>query len=242
MIIDHNNAKKIHIHFGGCGGSYSYLFGLATYLQQNYDLSDVIFSGISAGNIMCVLCILNIDIEKMHELINIPLLIKLQNYKLKAFCNFIPEIKQIMLKILNEDKNNYRKITNRLFINITHIPSFRNRIISEFYSNEDLVDCIMASCHIPFYNTSFFYNFRNKYYIDGYISSDDSFVNCYLGKNYITLKFNITTFRELENNFLFISTCDKLSCKLFKYGYYDIQENIIKYHNYLKYKLLTSKI
>ena len=35
--------KKIYIHFGGCGGSYSYLLGLATYLQQNYDLSDVIF-------------------------------------------------------------------------------------------------------------------------------------------------------------------------------------------------------
>jgi hypothetical protein len=232
MIINHNNAQKVHIHFGGCGGSYSYLLGLAYYLQSNYDLSNVIFSGISAGNIMCLLCILNKDIEEMHRLINIPLLLKLQNYKLKAFCNFIPEIKLILLEILNEDKNNYKLVNGRLFVNLTHIPSFRNEIISEFYSNEDLVDCVLASSHIPFYNTSLFYTFRNKYYIDGYISSDSSFVNCYLGKNYITLKFNITTFRELENHFLLISTCDNLSCKLFKYGYTDIEENIIKYHQF----------
>ena len=185
---------------------------------------------------MGVLCILNIDIEKMHKFINIPLLIKLQNYKLKAFCNFIPEIKYILLKLLNEDQNNYRKITNRLFINITHLLEmklFQNFIATKIQS--------IVFWHIPFYNTSFFYYFRNQYYIDGYISSDDSFLNCYLGKNYITLKFNITTFRKLENNFLFISTCDKLSCKLFKYGYADIQENIIKYHNYLKYKYVIKK-
>lgn len=233
MIINYHNKKKLHIHFGGCGGSYSYLLGIASYLQKNYDLSNVVFSGISAGNLMGLLCILNIDIDKVFYNINIPFLLKLQNYKLKAFYNFIPEFKKILLKILNKDKNNYKKVSGRLYINITHFPSFKNEIISEFYSNEDLVDCILASCHIPFYNNTLFYKFRNYYYLDGYISSDDSFKSCFLGLNYMTIKFNIYMFRQLDNYFLLISTCEILSDKLYKQGYFDIQNNIGKYHNYL---------
>ena len=228
MIIKYTDTEKIHIHFGGCGGSYSYLLGVASYLQANFDLSNVVFSGISGGNIMCLLCILNLDIEEVFNTINIPFLCKLQNYKLKSFYNFIPEFKKVLTTILDTDKDNYLKVCDRLHISITHMPSFRNEMIFKFKSNKDLIDCILASSHIPFYNNTIFYKFRNNYYVDGYLSSNDSFNNDYFSKNFITLKFNIGTFRVLENWFIFISTCDKLAINLYNHGLSDMNMNLHK--------------
>ncbi len=237
MIIKCVDTKKVHIHFGGCGGSYSYLLGVGSYLQQNYDLSNVVFSGISGGNIIALLLILEMDIDDAFRHINIPFLLRLQSYKMKSFYNFIPEFKKELLNIINVDKNNYLKACGRLYVNITRVFPFKNEIISNFTSNEDLIDCILASSHIPVYSNTLFYTFRNSYYLDGYLSAYDNFDNHdYFGQNFITLKFNIGTFRVLENHFLFLSTCDKLARQLYKYGSHDIKSNILVYHPYLHSK------
>lgn len=37
------------IGFGGCGGMYNYFLGVASVLQDEFDLSGVVYSGVSAG-------------------------------------------------------------------------------------------------------------------------------------------------------------------------------------------------
>ena len=41
------------------------------------------------------------------------------------------------------------RATNRLFLSITHFPSLRNVIISQFPSRHDLIQALMASCAVP---------------------------------------------------------------------------------------------
>ena len=47
-----NNMKKCGIYFGGGGGYFTYYLGIACYLQENYDLSNITFGGVSAGSII----------------------------------------------------------------------------------------------------------------------------------------------------------------------------------------------
>ena len=42
------------IFFYGAGGLYSYYLGIAMYLQENYDLKNVSFGGLSGGSIAAV--------------------------------------------------------------------------------------------------------------------------------------------------------------------------------------------
>jgi hypothetical protein len=37
--------NKKQVIFGGCGGLYNYFLGIASVLQEKYDLSNIIFGG-----------------------------------------------------------------------------------------------------------------------------------------------------------------------------------------------------
>jgi len=41
--------------------------------------------------------------------------------------------------------------SNRLFISITVLPTFRNEVVFQFVSREDLIGALVASCHLPVY-------------------------------------------------------------------------------------------
>jgi hypothetical protein len=52
------------IGFGGCGGMYNYFLGVASVLQEEYDLTDVIFSGVSAGCFPAAILALGMDAKE----------------------------------------------------------------------------------------------------------------------------------------------------------------------------------
>lgn len=105
----------IHIKFNGAGGHYSYLAGIASILQKYFDLSDVIFSGYSAGCVPAVMCCLDLNIEKEFKKINIKTLNEINNMKTKAFFNFIPILKKNLLLRFNEISLNLYKNANNKF-------------------------------------------------------------------------------------------------------------------------------
>jgi len=225
---------KIHIKFNGAGGHYSYLVGIASVLQDNFNLDNVIFSGYSAGCVPALLCSLDINIQNEFRYINIPTLKELNSYKTKSFFNFIPTLKKYILLRLNYiSPNLYKKANNRMYCNLTRIPQIKTDIFKEYYSNEDLVECLMASGHIPFYNNSLFYKFRNNYYFDGGLNTDEHFLNF----EHITLPISTTMYRKnLLSNFLFISTDLDYSIYLYNLGREDMLKNLTYYKQYLPLK------
>ena len=44
----------------------AYYFGIAKYLQENYDLDNIIFGGVSGGAIVSTFLSLNHDLEKIY--------------------------------------------------------------------------------------------------------------------------------------------------------------------------------
>ena len=223
--------KPIHIRFGGAGGNYSYLLGVASILQKKFDLDDIKFSGASAGCTAAMLCALNIDIDNEFENMNIPMLQEIQTFKTKAFFNFLPTLKKHLLARLNQIPQIYKTANNKLFCNLTHVPSVENHLINKYNNNEDLVNCLMASGHIPLYNNCLFHTFRNKYYIDGCLTNNE-----YFDDKFTHIDLTHYRWRIIDNNTLFISSCDKFSNYLFELGKKDMINNISEFTNLLKLK------
>lgn len=229
---------KTHIRFCGAGGHYSYLLGIASILQKYFILDDnVVFSGYSAGCIPALLCCLNINIDEEFLELNIPLLEEIQTNKLKSFFNFIPTLKKYLLSRLNLISDNIFLIANnRLNCNLTHIPSFQNHIINKYTSNDDLINCMLASGHLPIYNNCIFYNYRNNYYIDGGLSKYINGGKTYYNPNYNLIELTKNKWRKLPGNWIFISSCIKYSTYLFELGKIDALNNIDYFKKYLKLK------
>jgi hypothetical protein len=79
-------------------------------------------------------------------------------------------IVNFLRKLLEESlpENAHEICQDRLFVAITEIFPFRRHIISRFYSRQDLIDCICAGCHIPYFTQAGPYAlFRGMKCLDG---------------------------------------------------------------------------
>ena len=64
------------------------------------------------------------------------------------------------------------RLSNRLFVSITSLPSFNNVIVSEWSSREDLIECLLCSCYLPVFSGTKVPIFRGEKYIDGGFSNN----------------------------------------------------------------------
>ena len=60
-------AIEVGITVTGCGGLYTYLFGVAAYVQQHFDLRGAAFASASAGAFPAFLLATGIDVERFHR-------------------------------------------------------------------------------------------------------------------------------------------------------------------------------
>jgi len=164
IFIDKNefiyDKKLITISPGGFKGFY--LLGILTYLKENYETSDLIFSGASAGAwnslfmsyignhdpLSFIYNFLDINIRKAKSLTELQYLFKyklLSNYKSEDF--------------------DLRKI----FIGVTTFKQFMPNIniYTDFEDLEDAINCCMASSHIPLITGGLTNRYKNMFSLDG---------------------------------------------------------------------------
>lgn len=155
---NYNDKKIITLSPGGFRGFY--VLGLCKYIKENYDLTDYVFSGASAGawnslflsyngnSDKFVNSVMSVDIKKQSSLYNVQ-----QN------------MKETLLDFFDETDFDFQK----LYIGTTIIKDFRFRpiIYSDFTNLEDAIDSCIASSHIPFITGSFRYNYRGINTYDG---------------------------------------------------------------------------
>ena len=156
---NYNDKKIITLSPGGFRGFY--VLGLCKYIKENYNLSDCIFSGASAGawNGLFMTYKGNDD-EFVENLLNIDF------YNAKS-------IQKIEYLLKDNILTNYSEADfdlHRLIIGVSVLDKFiclRKELYCEFQQLEDVIDCCIASSHIPFLTGGLFRKYRNKYSFDG---------------------------------------------------------------------------
>ncbi|GAB9472300.1 hypothetical protein Gpo141_00009481 [Globisporangium polare] len=158
------------IGFGGCGGMYNYFLGVASVLQEEYDLENVIFSGVSAGCFPAMVLALGMDVKEFFFKENIPLIEHAATCSYSGLGKWIPLVKANTLKMLPKDA--YKMADKKLYFSVTEIPALKNHVITTWESNEDMVDCMLSSGHVPLYTDSLVANYRGKKFVDGGLSNN----------------------------------------------------------------------
>lgn len=164
----HNDIAQIG--FGGCGGMYNYFLGVASVLQEEYDLENVIFSGVSAGCFPALVLALGMDVKEFFFKENIPLIEHAASCSYSGLGKWIPLVKANTLKMLPEDA--YKLADKKLYFSVTEVPALKNHVITTWTSNEDMVDCMLSSGHVPLYTDSLVATYRGKRFVDGGLSNN----------------------------------------------------------------------
>lgn len=211
----YKNKKLISISPGGLKGFY--LIGTLTYIKENYDLKDFIFSGASAG----AWCSLIMSLKPKFDLLDF-VDENITNSK------SILEIEQnIKRKILKKYKNNDFDF-RRIYIGVTQLKNFNidTFLYSDFNNLEDAIDCCIASSHVPFVTGGLLNKYHNK------ISFDGGFVNYpYIKEIKPTLHIHPNIWNSKKTNSLFsydstLFSKDKYDFKkLYLDGYNDAKKN-----------------
>eukprot|EP00547_Thalassionema_nitzschioides_P003467 CAMPEP_0194203726 /NCGR_PEP_ID=MMETSP0156-20130528/3426_1 /TAXON_ID=33649 /ORGANISM="Thalassionema nitzschioides, Strain L26-B" /LENGTH=269 /DNA_ID=CAMNT_0038929531 /DNA_START=125 /DNA_END=934 /DNA_ORIENTATION=- len=169
--------KKPYLLFPGGGLFFYWQAGLVEYLREKeYDLDNVHLGGASAGALTATLASTGVDFYEATKLA----LSKSDDagiWDRKEGLQGIwgPLITTWLDELIPDDAVD--KVNNRLSLLVTEIPSFRKKNINTFESKQDLIECNMASVHLPwFLDGKLTTTFRNAPHIDGsFLASAENF-------------------------------------------------------------------
>ena len=152
------NKKLISISPGGLKGFYE--LGVLSFIKDNYDMENYIFSGASAGAWNALFMCYKNDTKKF--------VYRLLDYKLSQINN-IKELEYFLkYKMLSSYTNDDFDL-RRLFIGVTTLKRFKRvtNIFSDFNSLEDAINCCIASSHIPLITGGLTNRYHDMYTFDG---------------------------------------------------------------------------
>lgn len=155
MVTD---KKLITISPGGFKGFY--LMGVLSYIKENYNMDDYIFSGASAGSWNALfMCYKKSALEFVYYLLDYNIQKTKSLMELQYFLKY---------KLISEYKDDDFDL-ERLFIGVSNIQNFKvnTNIFSDFENLEDAINCCMASSHIPLITGGLTNRYHNMYSFDG---------------------------------------------------------------------------
>ena len=214
------------VFFSGGGLSAAFYVGIYKKMSEVWGYEGLFkakYLGNSAGALMSFLILSE---KKYQDMDKLYLTFLKDIEKTGIFGNVSNYINDVLNSILvNED--DYKKYNYRLYIGLTEFP-LKYKIIYEWKNNQELIDTLHASMHIPFYSTHT-KKINNKIYIDGAVWHDYQFFN----DDTITIsKWNKLADINLNNilnyNDKFFNLKKENYCKLFDLGYQKCEEFLNK--------------
>jgi predicted patatin/cPLA2 family phospholipase len=156
-----------HIIFPGGGVYFYWQAGAVTFLRETYNLSSARFTGASAGALTAALTCNDVDFNKATKRA-----LELANdagiWDRGSLQGIWGELIREWLDELLPDNAAERATQRQLALLVTPVPFLGKEKISDFANKKDLIDCAMASAHLPwFLNGKLTTKFRNRRYIDG---------------------------------------------------------------------------
>lgn len=238
-LFKKKNKKLIGLSFGPTGGLFAYNLGITKYLQEKFNLDNLIFAGTSGGVQSCIMLSFNIKIDEGFNKWLRPLVNDIKgNLLLNIFppWNMMDISKNHLYK--NISKYDLSKLNGKFYASITKIfPYPHNHIESKWINNyNDLYDALKASQYLPFLSGYPTCKFRNCYCVDGYLTNT----------RFEPVKggwIHINPFRWRNKNIIHgITSLSKISdmsfhLKEYRLGYEDAKKN----HKYFKEKGLIEK-
>jgi predicted patatin/cPLA2 family phospholipase len=229
---------KYSICFSGSGYHFPWQVGVGLYLQENYDLSDCCFVGVSAGSYIAILLAVGLSVEDyINKMIPEAFLI-FNSSRTGSYLIAHGVIKSIMLKYMSE--TDYKKATEGLLVSLTRCrcSGFSNILVQEFESNEDVLEAICATSHIPYVGSpGLYYKFRGMKCMDG------GFTHNWIMLDDETLMISPYKWSRKKYFYaltaLFSNTLEKFN-KLVKQGYEDARRHN-SYFQKLPRKIRTQK-
>jgi len=234
------NKKLITISPGGYKGFY--LLGILTYLKENYETDNVVFSGASAGawNSLFMCYKGNDPLAFVYNFLDVNI------RKAKSITELQYFLKYKLLSSYKIDDFDLRK----LFIGVTTFKRFipNINIYTDFEGLEDAINCCMASSHIPLITGGITNRYKNMFSLDGGFSNYP-----YLDKERLLhislsmwdeIKGNNTNKSFLKQNLLnikkfsdFFSLSKNNLLELFDNGYQDAKNHKQYFDNILDTKI-----
>jgi hypothetical protein len=152
------NKKLITISPGGYKGFY--LLGILTYLKENYETDNLVFSGASAGAWNSLfMCYKGDPMSFVYNFLDVNM------RKAKSITELQYFLKYKLLSTYKTDDFDLRK----LFIGVTTFKRFMPNIniYTDFEDLEDAINCCMASSHIPLITGGITNRYKNMFSFDG---------------------------------------------------------------------------
>jgi Patatin-like phospholipase len=159
-----------HLIFPGGGIYFYWQAGAVTFLrEQNYDINATTITGASAGALSAALTATQVDFYQATELaLQMAAEANVWNRGLGLQGIWGDMIYQWLDNLLPPDAVQQVNHTERLTLLVTPIPSFGKMKVNRFRDREDLLRCLMASVHLPwFLDSKFAATFRDLPCIDG---------------------------------------------------------------------------
>jgi hypothetical protein len=129
-------------------------------------------------------------------------------------------VRKNMLSMLPEDS--YAQVDGKLYFSLTEVPSLRNHLLTTWESNEDMVDGMLCSGHVPAYTTSLAASYRGKRFVDGGLSSNHPIAH----PEQPHKVFQIWKWRWISPTWILVTTDAEWATELFRMGREDATKNL----------------
>lgn len=166
------------VSIAGGGMFFYWMIGVVSVLQQQIDLTSAHMSGASAGALASVLAACGVDVRHAAEhAFQLSIDEKLWDRKLKLALVWGRLIRQWLWDLLPE--NAAELCNGRVHLFVLELPAFHTGLqfkrvpVTDFRDKADLIDCALASVHIPVFMTGHIWTeFRGSRCVDGSINAD----------------------------------------------------------------------
>lgn len=218
-----SNVKTL-LSFSGCAGAYPVHFGVVKRLLEitkNYPNHEFLYAGVSAGCMPALALALGFNAKEIDETFE-RFVNSFDRFWKTRYTHFYSNMEQSILSVLGP--NSYKDVSGRVLISLTRVTPFglKNELISEFHSNQDLVDAIITSSHLPFlWARPPVKKFRNFWALDGGISNNLVHLE---GANNIC--FDLLD-HPIQIADFFIKVCPSKWQRLSQYGYESVDAALI---------------
>lgn len=151
------NPRMITISPGGIYGFYT--LGSCAYIKENYNLTDYIYSGASAGSWNSLYMVLKNDYNFSKGILDI------DTDNISSICELEYAIKNSILNIYSTKDFDL----TRVFIGVTVLKKkkLKTSIYTNFEDLKDAIDCCIASSHIPFVTGGAIKRYKDMLSFDG---------------------------------------------------------------------------
>ncbi|XP_058165124.1 1-acylglycerol-3-phosphate O-acyltransferase PNPLA3-like [Dasypus novemcinctus] len=208
------------LSFVGCGFLNFYHVGVTRCLRERapHLLRDArMLFGSSSGALHCAALLAGVPLDQMIQMFT-RLLWTVRKRSLGALhpsVNLSKCVREELHKCL--PANVHQLVSDKMGISLTRVSDWKNVLVSDFQSKDEVVDALVCSTFIPFYSGLIPPSFRGVRYVDGGVTDDVPFIDAkttitispFYGEHDICPKVKSTNLPHVTINKLSLHLCSE---------------------------------